>query len=802
MSRSMVICEKPSQAKAIKKAVGARYGPVLPARGHILTLKEPDAVREDWKTWSATLLWPGKFYDKVPVPDARKFLNEIRSAASECDTIIIATDCDREGQLIGGEIVDFIKFRGNVKRAIFNAEDPKSLQDAFSKLSPNTAFEGLYMAGQAREQADQVTNLSLTRTATVTLKPPGQKGAIGIGRVKTPVLGIVCKREKEIVDFKPRDYYEIDADVAVRAGGLSLACARLPDSLIKQEDAARDDDAEDAELEDDEEALQASDPLRGKILEKDRAEGLAAAVKGHRGPISSKSEKKRQGPPRLFDLTALQSAASSRFGWSGDRTLATAQSLYATHTLITYPRGEAQYLPENNISDVPTLVRSLLQLPDYREHAGLLSSPQPRKGKSGHFSDKALEGLSHYAIVPNVNTADSFSQAVPKLSEDETKLFDMIARQYLAALSPDFEYRQTTVEMSVPWDGHEWTFRNSGRVPLVPGWKAVLGAGGNKKAEEEDLFPEIKSGEQAVINDARVRTVTTKPPARYTEGALIKVMKEAWRLVDDPDKRARLKEAKGIGTPATRGDVVKGLISQGQIRTKGKTLQPTEGGMALYDLLTDIAPNVIDPGRTAQWEMAFDYVEKGRMSAQDAVARILKEAQVEIDRIASASGRSVAIGKTSKPTSKMTAAAKSVAERKGVKLPSGVLSDSAKCKAFLDEHMGDRPKSADGTSTPFPPSEKQIAFAERIASDTGADIPEEARASSKALSAWIDEAKKKAPPRAPSEKQMALAEKLSDEKDVPLPEGARTDMKICSGFIDKHMGGSKSGGKKGGQRRK
>jgi DNA topoisomerase III len=787
VSKSVVICEKPSQAKAIKAAVGSRYGVVLPARGHILTLKEPDDVREDWKDWSATLLWPGKFYEKVPVADTRRMLNDIRDAARDADTIIIATDCDREGQLIGGEIVDYIGFRGVVKRAIFNAEDPKSLQESFAKLHPNEKFHGLYMAGQAREQADQVTNLSLTRTATVTLKPPGQKGAIGIGRVKTPVLGIVCKREREILDFKPRDLFEIDAQVRVSSGELTLTCARLPASVVKEEEPDQVDD----ELEADEEALEAADPLRGRILKREHADGLAQAAKGHTGPISVKSERKRQGPPRLFDLTALQSAASARFGWSGDKTLSTAQSLYATHTVITYPRGEAQYLPENNISDVPKLVSALTGLSPFRPHRPLLAKPEIRKGKTGHFSDKALEGMSHYAIIPNANTAETFSDVIPRLSGDEARLFDLIARQYLAALAPDFEYRQTTVEMNLPWRGHDWAFRASGRVPLVLGWKEITGSAPLKGGEEEQLFPEIRAGEQGKIFDTAVRTVTTKPPARYTEGALIKVMKEAWRLVDDPEKRSRLKEAKGIGTPATRGDVVKGLLTQGQLVAKGKTLQPSAGGMALYDLLMEIAPNVVDPARTAQWEMAFDFVEKGRMTAEEAVARILKETEVEIARIAAASGKQVAIGKGSKPTPKMVSAAKTVAERKGIKLPAGVITDSAKCRAFLDEHLGSRPAGEGGDRAPSGPSEKQIGLAKSLSERIGMKIPDAALTSSRDLSAWIDAAMKKAPPRPPSEKQISFAEKLAEEAGIDLPEAVRTDGKACSAFIDKQMSGGK-----------
>lgn len=794
MGKSVVICEKPSQAKAIRAAVGTRYGEVLPARGHILTLKEPEEVRADWKDWSATLLWPGKFYDKVPVPDARKFLNDIRAAAADADTIIIATDCDREGQLIGGEIIDYIGFRGVVKRAIFNAEDPKTLQESFANLHPNEKFRGLYMAGQAREQADQTTNLSLTRTATVTLKPPGQKGAIGIGRVKTPVLGIICKREKEIVDFKPRDLYEVDAEVRVAAGPLTLTCARLPASVVKEEEPEPDPTEE--ELEADEEALEAADPLRGRILKREYADGLAQAAKGVSGPVSVKSEKKRQGPPRLFDLTALQSAASARFGWSGEKTLSTAQSLYATYTVITYPRGEAQYLPENNIADVPKMVGALTGLAPFRPHRGLLAKPEIRRGKTGHFSDKALEGMSHYAIIPNANTAETFGDVIPRLPADEARLFDLIVRQYLAALAPDFEYRQTTVEMIVPWKGHDWAFRASGRVPLVLGWKEITGSAALKPGEEEPLFPEIRSGETGRITDTTVRTLTTKPPARYTEGALIKVMKEAWRLVEDPEKRARLKEAKGIGTPATRGDVVKGLLTQGQIITKGKTLQPSEGGMALYDILLEIAPNVVDPARTAQWEMAFDFVEKGRMTAEEAVGRILKETEVEIARIASASGKQVAIGKGTKPTEKMVAAARTVAERKGIKLPPGVTTDSAKCRAFLDEHLGPRPAGEGGERAGSSPSEKQLAFARSVAERAGVPLPEAVQASGRDLSAWIDATLKKAPPRPPSEKQLAFAQKLAEEAGADLPDAVRSDATACSAFIDKHMG--KSGGAKAG----
>lgn len=796
MADTLVICEKPSQAKALKAALGSRYGTILPARGHILTLLEPDDVREDWKTWSAELLWPGKFYPKAPVKDTKQYLDAIKTAARGAKRIIIATDCDREGMLIGGEIVDHIGFKGDVKRAIFNAEDPKSLQEAFGRLHPVEEFHGLYMSGQAREQADQTTNLSLTRTATVCLKKPGTKGAIGIGRVKTPVLGIICKRELEIADFKPQDMFEIDALTRVAAGDFTLTCAKLPKTLLKEQAEAAETDEDEEELGADDAALEEQESMVGRILKKEIAEGLRAAVEGKDVRLNAKAEKRRQGPPKLFDLTALQSAASARFGWSGERTLEVAQKLYSERTLITYPRGEARYLPENNIGDVKTLIPALTGLRAFSQHSDLLKAPVVRKGKSGHFSDKALEGMSHYAIIPNINTAGEFGRVVPGLPEDEAKLFDMIARQYMAALAPDHEYRQTTIDTLVEWRGHSWDFRASGRVPLVPGWKAIFGAGMSEDKDAGPELPAVKQGETGRILSASLRTVTTRPPARYTEGSLMKVMQEAWRLVPEGPMRQRLKEAKGIGTPATRGEVPKGLIAQGQIVQKGKSLMPTEGGMALYQLLVAVCPNVVDPARTAMWETIFDMVEKGKLTAEEAVKKILAETQKEIERIVARQGdTSIAIGKTSKPTPKMVEFAKKIASEKGITLPKGTLSDSAICRKFLDDHLGDRAKGEGGGTGA--PSEKQLAFAKRIEAETGKRIPEAALTSVKELSAWIDGLKAELAPRPPSEKQLAFAEKLAEEAGEDLPTTAKADMKACSDYIDKKMKG-RPAGKKGG----
>lgn len=784
---SLVICEKPSQAKALRTALGTRFGDILPAAGHIVTLEEPEDVREDWKAWSTDLLWTGRFFGKKPAEGKTSYLNAIRQAARSADEIIIATDCDREGQLIGQEIVDFIGFRGRVRRAIFNAEDPQSLRTAFAQLHDNARFAGLYQSGQAREQADQVSNLSLTRAATVSLRAAGSKGAIGIGRVKTPVLGIVCRREEEILAFKPEDLFEVDAETVVAGGRLTLTCARLPGA---DPDRRSDEPTEGEELHADEEALAARETTDGRIRDRALAVALAAGAKDWSGPLRMRSASKTQAPPKLFDLTALQSAASARLGWSGEQTLKVAQRLYSEHTLITYPRGEAQHLPENNIPDVPRLVGALTGLKAFAPHKALLASPIVRKGKDGHFSDKALEGLAHYAIIPNVNTAERFATAVPGLDEDEARLFDMIARQYLAALAPDFEFRQTDAWIEVPHAGQSFTFRASGRVPLKPGWRAILGGG----ADEGPDFPPLKDGEPANVVQTRLRTVTTRPPARYTEGSLIRVMKEAWRLVAQPELRKRLKEAKGIGTPATRGDVVKGLLVQGQLQTKGKSLMPTDGGMLLYRTIRQVAPNLVDPGRTAAWETIFDAVERQQISAIDAVTRIAAETEKEIRKIAEASSVTIQIGKVGKPSDKMIAAARQIAQRKKIDLPKKVLTDGTACRAFLEEHLGPRPApgAQEGEAGGLrAPSEKQIELARSLAERSGVPIPEGALHSARDLSAFIEQAMKTAPARPPSDKQIAFAEKLARDKGEALPEACRTDARACSAYIDKATAGLK-----------
>ena len=597
MSTDIVITEKSSQARDVRAALGNRYGAILPAEGHLITLLEPEEVNPDWKRWSAVLLRPDGLYGTKPASGGNKAskLKAIRAALRSARRVWLATDCDREGQLIGQEILEHCHFRGEVMRVMFTAQDPKTIRDAFAAAKPNAAYQNLHAAAVARQQSDQIYNLSLTRTATVLLGR-GQRAVIGVGRVKTPTLAIVCRRELEIRAFRPQTYFEVVAFARVASGTFLMRHAPT-EKILKQEDAA----------------------------------AIAARADGFTGPLSVKVEEKRQPPPRLHDLPTLQKLCGSRFGWSAARTLEVAQELYDGEgkKLITYPRAESRYLPETLIQDVPKIVAALT---GGKMFGSLPMPPQPviRRGKQGHFWDKGLEGVSHHAIIPNVNTVGELRAIWPRLSADERRLFMVIARSYLAALMPDFRYRQTTALLDV----HGHAFRAVGRQPIEIGWRAAFGEDAEREDDEDgQMLPSLRNGEPASLSDPKVETKETKPPPRYNEGTLIEAMANAWRFVENPEHRERLKEAKGIGTPATRAEIIQGLKRQEFLVASGKNIVPTERGLVLFDVLGKADQALVDPAVTAKLEFLLDEVLYGRRRAEEAIDAVCGQASRIIGRL-------------------------------------------------------------------------------------------------------------------------------------------------------------------------
>ena len=719
MTDQIVITEKSSQAKDVRAAVGSRYGAVLPAEGHLLDLCEPEDVNPAWKRWAAVLLRPEGLYGTKPAPGGNKAakLKAIREALRTAKRVWLATDCDREGQLIGQEILEHCGYRGEVLRVLFTAQDAQTIREAFGRARPNGEHARLYAAAVARRQADQIYNLSLTRTATVTVGR-GARGVIGVGRVKTPTLAIACKRELEIRDFVPGSYFEVVAGAHARAGAFRMRHAP-----------------------------------KERILKRADAEAVATSARDFEGPLGVRVEDKRQRPPRLHDLPSLQKLCSARFGWSASRTLEVAQELHdgADKKIITYPRAEVRYLPESALADVPKIVAGLQAGKSY----GAIPVPSPpviRKGRNGSFHDKGLEGESHHAVIPNVNRIGDLGEIWRRLSSDEKKLFDIVARSYLASVMPDYRYRQTIVTLDV----RGFEFRATGRQQIERGWREAFPEWrpAEEKGEAAQVLPVLRDREVARLRDPKIEDKETRPPPRYKEGTLIEAMQNAWRFVEDDILRDRLKEAKGIGTPATRAEIIAGLRKQGFLKAERQNIVPTERGLALFGVLERADPALVDPGVTAELECLLDDVVLGKQEMMGAIDAVCDAARRIIDRLGNGSvaGETVALGEAlgggngggdRPPTAAMKRFAASIAKRKGIKPPAGYTKSGAVCRAFLDLHAparaaGDTDEESTGAAASMSPSAAQVSFAEAIAREKGVGLPDEARACSAAVSKWID----------------------------------------------------------------
>jgi DNA topoisomerase-3 len=702
VGNSLVIAEKPSQARNLREALGNRYGKILSARGHIFRLAEPAEVNEAWKKWSYDVLRPESgFYPLRPDKShgKGKLIDEIEVALKSADRVIIATDCDREGQAIGENILRYFKFKGEVLRAMFSAEDPTSLRQSFEALKPNEHYRPLYAAAVARAQSDQIANLTATRAVTIALKPHGMKGAIGIGRVKTPTMGIVCARERDIQGFEAKPYFDLWVDVS--DGEEVLRLKHFP--------------AHDA-----------------RVFDADLAQRVTGCFDRWKGPLKVTFEKKKQPPPRLMDLPLLQQRAA-RWGWSAQKTLDVAQSLYETHKITTYPRAETKYLPEVEKQNAQAMLDGLRELSFVK---ATYETPTYRMGKRGCFSDEGLAGASHHAIIPNFKTRDKWALVLGVLSADERRLFELIALSYTAAIGPDRLYDRTEISLMTA----ERKFAASGIVEQQPGWREALGADpdASKKSNAEVAanLPSWKDGQMVDAIKTGADQKTTKPPARFNEGTLIKAMQEAWKYAHDPKTAERLKGAAGIGTPATRASILEGLKAQNLFEVIDKNLAPSTLALAIYDVLLKEAPEILDPAVTAEMELALDGILKGEQNPRAVVDTIVARAAALAAKMEKRgqSGVKLNIDFIAKPSPKMVQAARSKAKRMGGRVPQGLTTDWKICSEFLGPRL-------EGSG----PSDAQLSFARKIAAEANIDLPEATQRDRVLISAFIKKNKSKLP---------------------------------------------------------
>ena len=589
MSR-LFIAEKPSMGRAIAQGLEAlgeksrsadgciRVGSdtVTWLFGHILEQYSPDEYDEKYKRWHIEDLpiVPSVWKLKVK-PDAKKQYKIVSALAKEADEIIHAGDPDREGQLLVDELLAHIGVLKTkpVKRILLNALDVKSVQEALRHIRPNDEFVGLRNSALARSRADWLIGMNLSRIYTILARSAGYDSVVNVGRVKTPTMGLVVRREIEIRTFKPVTFFTPQVEF------------RHANGSFRAKWKAQEQDGVDEE---------------GRILKKDLAEEILTASSVPPAKIESVEQKKGTSPQRLpYSLSALQIDAGKIFGYSPQEVLDTQQALYEKK-LTSYPRSDCDYLPENQLGDAAAILKNLAaadsSLERFIEKADLSI-------KSRAWNDKKIS--AHHAIVPT-----TVETKLSALSEKEKNLYMLIAKSYIAQFYPAQEFLSTKVELSA---GGEM-FTASGKVILQQGWKSLYQNDAKDDEEEQQSLPDMQQGDSVEFAGGKIVEGVTKPPARFTPATLLKAMKEIHKYVHDKELAASLKECSGIGTEATRAGMIDELEKRGFIKKAGKNFVPTEIASSMCHILPE---SLIYPDLTARWEDALDKIGKKEMSLAD-----------------------------------------------------------------------------------------------------------------------------------------------------------------------------------------
>ncbi|THF64542.1 DNA topoisomerase III [Pseudothauera nasutitermitis] len=609
MSKQLIIAEKPSVAADIARALGGftkekdyyeSEGYVLSsAVGHLLELVVPEEYEVKRGKWTFAHLpvIPPRFALKpVEKTDDRLKLLTRLIKRKDVDGLINACDAGREGELIFNYIVQHAKTDKPVHRLWLQSMTAQAIRDGFAHLRAAQEVEGLRSAAVCRAESDWLIGINGTRAMTAFNSKTGGFHLTTVGRVQTPTLAIVVEREERIRKFKPRDYWELEADFACAAGHYP---GRWFDEQFKKP-------------ENDEHAT------AFRLWDKARAEAIRAKCEGKQGTVSEEAKPSTQLSPLLFDLTSLQREANGRFGFSARTTLQLAQALYEKHKVLTYPRTDARALPEDYLGTVKDVLRALPG--EYTAFAGEIARqgwvrPNKRIFNNAKISD-------HFAIIP--------TGTLPKsLSEAEQKIYDLVTRRFLAVFYPAAEYRITTRITRIEGEA----FKTEGKVLVNPGWLAVYG----KVAAEDDkdggpqLVP-IHAGETVRADGIVVKALVTKPPARFNEATLLSAMEGAGKMVDDEELRAAMAE-RGLGTPATRAQIIEGLITEQYLHREGRELIPSAKAFSLITLLKGLGVSALtSPELTGGWEYKLARMERGELSREAFMAEIAEMAREVVER--------------------------------------------------------------------------------------------------------------------------------------------------------------------------
>ena len=584
MGKILVLAEKPSVGRDLAKVLncsqngngclmGAKYI-VTWALGHLVTLADPEVYGDRYKTWKIDDLpmLPNKM-ELVVIKETSKQFGIVKSLLKrpDIDELVIATDSGREGELVARWIIGKAGFSKPMKRLWISSQTDKAIKDGFNTLKPSREYDNLYKSAECRAEADWLIGLNVTRA--LTCKHNAQLSA---GRVQTPTLAMIVQRESEIRRFIPKDYWTINAGV----NGFTI---------LWQDKASG----------------------QTRIFDRQQADETLSKVKGQTGEIVEvKKEAKEEQSPLAYDLTELQRDANRKFGYSAKQTLSIMQKLYETHKVVTYPRTDSRHITEDIVPTLPERLKSIAVGP-YAELAHTLLRGKIKTSKRFVDNSKVTD---HHAIIPTEQYVN-----LSALSSEERNIFDLIAKRFIAVLSPAFEYEQTTIKVDVKGE----LFYAKGKIVKSKGWKGVYEGQRNTEDEAEEeqdqSLPDVKKGEKLKLLSSQLVNGKTKPPARYTEATLLTAMEHPGKFIEDEALREAMDKTSGLGTPATRADIIEKLFNSFCMERRGKEIFPTSKGIQLIDM---VPSDLKSPELTAKWEQKLTLISKGRANAGEFVGEM------------------------------------------------------------------------------------------------------------------------------------------------------------------------------------
>lgn len=602
--KSLVIAEKPSVARDIARVLGAnqKNGGVLEGKkyvvtwalGHLITLADPEEYDKKYEKWEmSTLPMMPKDMKLVVIRQTGKQFSVVKTQLfrKDIEEIIIATDAGREGELVARWILEKAGCHKPIKRLWISSVTDKAIKEGFANLKDGHAYDNLYRAAVARAEADWLVGMNGTRALTCKYN-----AQLSCGRVQTPTLAMIARREEEIRQFTPKEYY-----------GVSVETQDVKWTW-------RDEKTKSF-----------------RTFSREKAEEIRRKTETASLEVTRIEEKtKKSMAPGLYDLTTLQREANQKYGFSAKETLNIMQRLYENHKVLTYPRTDSRYIGK----DIVPTIRERLKacgIGPYRKLAGALMN-KPVQANSSFVDDKKVS--DHHAIIPT----EQFVQP-DHMTNEERKIYDMVVRRFLAVLYPPFEYQQVTMEAKAAGE----TFAASGKVVKSQGWKEVYEGGDQEESEEDEeklkdqRLPKMQTGQKLKVLRAALNTGKTKPPARFTEATLLAAMENPVKFMETRDKEAvkTIGETGGLGTVATRADIIEKLFHSFMMEKKGNEIHITSKAKQLLELVPE---DLKKPELTADWEMKLSQIAKGKIRQGDFLHEIRDYTCEIVDEIKSGEG--------------------------------------------------------------------------------------------------------------------------------------------------------------------